>query len=146
MVYGKVNPALAELGVTRMSFWRRVRAIVKRKRFFRKDKNGIYPYEKWDFRLSLAYILYPRFKSFKENYIGIPPYLPDKNGEQIYFDDFENFEDAVAAWEGVLQTIENSFRLVIQERVRNDFLTEEEIKQIEEGLRLFAEYYLELWT
>ena len=115
----KHSKYLKEIGVNPMA------------RFGRKDPRykidkelGFAPFETWDLYCSLALEIYPRLCYFREIAGGYPPEA-----------------DSEEEWGEILDKMIRAFKLILIDDRRDD----EKFKEVEEGLRLFAKWYLALW-
>ena len=85
--------------------------------------------ELWNLESTIAKFIYPRIKEFAENHVGYPGHLTEEK------------------WQEILDKITKAFRLYIDHEYLYSFKEENEKieKQINEGLRLFAKYFWNLW-
>lgn len=88
-------------------------------------KNGFDASETWNLDETIARFALPRLKYFRKNLHGYPGSL--KN---------------IKEWKKILKKMIKSFEYVLEDCFD---LTEEQIKEKEEGLMLFAKYYNHLW-
>jgi hypothetical protein len=78
--------------------------------------------ELWNLDATISEFVIPRLKRFKEYQHGYPSYMTEEE------------------WDGILDQMILAF-----ENNLEDFPTREQDKQAEEGLALFAKYYVHLW-
>ena len=92
---------------------------------YKIDKElGFAPFETWDLSYSLALEIYPRLCYFREHTLGYPPGADSKE-----------------EWDEILDKMIRAFKLILI----NDRHDDEKFKEVEEGLGLFAKWYLALW-
>jgi hypothetical protein len=84
--------------------------------------------ELWSLDATIAKFIYPRIKQFRKTTVGYPG-------------GFESMEE----WDAILAKIERAFFLVSQEE-NYSILCGKIADEIEEGLNLFSEYFLNLWS
>lgn len=100
--------------------------------------NGFFFEECWNLDMTLAALILPRLIHFRDNHSGTPSCL-------LEYDEFDHIkeEDGFKKWNEILDKMIWAFYLYIS----MDFLywTEEQKQQIDEGLKLFAEYFQSLW-
>lgn len=99
------------------------------------DKNGFCEYEFFSLDYSMALYIYPRLCEFRNEYAecGTPSCFCTSDNDAI------NQEK----WFEVLDKMIMAFKYIIKEPKGGDYETQDKI--IEEGLKLFAEYYRCLW-
>lgn len=115
----KHSKYLKEIGVDPM------KGVVKEDPRYKIDKElGFAQFETWDLSYSLALEIYPRLCYFREHTLGYPPGV-----------------DSEEEWGKILDKMIHAFKLILTDnRYRG-----EDLEAIEEGLRLFAKWYLALW-
>ena len=89
----------------------------------------------WSLDYTTAKYILPRLKRFKELTNSVP--------SSIYQEDIR-IENQIEEWKKIIDKMILAFELVIKNG-DGDILTDEEYNQIDEGLKLFAKYYLNLW-
>lgn len=101
--------------------------------------NDFYFEECWNLDVTLAALILPRLIHFRDNHCGTPGCLFE------YDDNFNiiNEEEGYRKWEEILDKMVWAFYLYIF--VDPIDQTEEQKQQIDEGLKLFAEYFQSLW-
>lgn len=105
--------------------------------------NDFYYEECWNLDVSIAALILPRLIHFRDSYSGVPSMFIkyDKQGNVI------NEKEAYDKWIEVLNKMIDAFYLVAA--AVNFSCEVEELKaiseRIDEGLKLFAKYYLSLW-
>lgn len=115
----KHSKYLKEIGVDPME------GVVKEDPRYKIDKElGFAQFETWDLSYSLALEIYPRLCYFREHTLGYPPEADSKE-----------------EWDEILDKMVRAFKLILIDDRRDD----EKFKEVEEGLKLFAEWYLALW-
>jgi hypothetical protein len=81
----------------------------------------------WNMDVAFANYILPRLKYFRDNHMGYPPKLGSDE-----------------AWIATLDKMIRSFELVIEyEGIL--WAKRKELLEFDEGIKLFAEYYLNLW-
>jgi len=100
----------------------------KRERIFKKQRieTGFDDSETWSLTDTICKFIVPRLKRFKE----VASFIPSDINE--------------TEWNIILDKIILSFELTSRDRGARIF-TDEEFKQIDEGLDLFREYFMNLW-
>lgn len=88
-----------------------------------RKMNGFDDTETWSLFLSIANFIVPRLRRFIEVVPGCP--------EGLTFDQ----------WQEILNKILRTFEIIAEDR----FFTNEEVKQLDEGLELFKEWFFALW-
>lgn len=97
----------------------------RRKKFkAQRKKYGYDETELWNLDVSIAKFVLPRLKSFRETLTGHPGNLT-----------LEQYEE-------ILDKMIWSFTQIVKDVV----LSQEQETKVEEGLNLFAKYYLTLWS
>lgn len=91
-----------------------------------REKLGFDSRSLWDLRSTLASFIYPRLKAFEEYGCSYPGNMSDKE------------------WRTIIRKMARAFELMFVEYTDGGF-KEEEIKEIHEGLQLFATHYMDLW-
>lgn len=101
--------------------------------------NDFFFEECWNLDATLAALILPRLIHFRDNHSGAPGCLfeCDKKGNIL------NEEEGCQKWEKILDKMIWTFYLYIS--VDSLYWTEEQKQQINEGLKLFAEYFQSLW-
>ena len=115
----KLGPYLKEAGVTKKSMltWK---DSFRGKRF-RKDKNGIRDVELWHLYITIATFVYPRLRKFRLINASHP------------------MGETEVSWDIKLHKMERAFKLILED----DWLgSVEKERKIDEGLRLFTEWFL----
>lgn len=99
--------------------------------------NGFFFEECWNLEMTLAALILPRLIHFRDNHCGTPGcvFEYDERGNIL------NEEEGYQKWEEILDKMIWAFYLYIKEEDCN----EENNKQIDEGLELFAKYFRTLW-
>ena len=87
-------------------------------------EHGIYMEDLWHIPSALAEWIIPRLGLFKKNIISYPPNLTPEE------------------WEEIIDKILESHRIIAADDIGVELKRE---KELEEGLKLFSEYYLHLW-
>jgi hypothetical protein len=95
------------------------------KLFWQRRTRGFDDSETWSFDHSIAKLILPRLKRFKEVNIGIPSDLTEKE------------------WQSILDKMIAAFEFAASDR-RWD-AEAEEYNKCQEGIDLFARYYFSLW-
>lgn len=105
--------------------------------------NDFYYEECWNLDVSIAALILPRLIHFRDSYSGVPSMF-------IKYDEQSNIineKEAYDKWREVLNKMIDAFYLVAA--AVNFSCEVEELKaiseRIDEGLQLFAKYYLSLW-
>lgn len=115
----KYSKYLKEIGVDPME------GFGKKDSRYKMDKElGFAQFETWDLYYSLALEIYPRLCYFREHTFGYPPGA-----------------DSEEEWGEILDKMIRAFKLILIDDRRDD----EKFQEVEEGLRLFAKWYLALW-
>lgn len=114
----KHSKYLKEIGVDPMEGF-----IRKDPRYKMNKELGFAQFETWNLYYSLALEIYPRLCYFRERTIAYPLGLNEKE------------------WDEILDKMIRAFKLILIDDCHDD----EKVKEVEEGLRLFAKWYLELW-
>lgn len=92
---------------------------------YKIDKElGFAQFETWNLYYSLALEIYPRLCYFREHTLAYPVEA-----------------DSEEEWGEILDKMIRAFKLILIDDRRDD----EKFKEIEEGLSLFAKWYLALW-
>lgn len=101
--------------------------------------NDFFFEECWDLDATLSALILPRLIRFRDNHCGTPGCLfeYDEKGNIL------NEEEGCQKWEKILDKMIWAFYLYIS--VGSLYWTEEQKQQINEGLKLFAEYFQSLW-
>ena len=101
--------------------------------------NGFFFEECWNLDATLAALILPRLIHFRDNHSGAPGCLfeCDEKGNIL------NEEEGYQKWENILDKMIWAFYLYVS--VDSLYWTEEQKQQIDEGLKLFAEYFQSLW-
>ena len=115
----KHSKYLKEIGVDPME-----RVDEKDPRYKLDEELGFAQSETWDLYYSLALEIYPRLCYFREHTLGYPPEADSKE-----------------EWDEILDKMIRAFKIILIDDRRDD----EKFKEVEEGLNLFAEWYLALW-
>lgn len=105
-----------------------------------KDKWGFDFSETWDLDRTIAAFILPRLAYFRYNIAGVP-------NSYIKFDaemQPTNTKEATKLWEKDLDKMLLAFSLILDD----EFITrpEEKDNQINEGLKLFATHFEDLWN
>ena len=95
--------------------------------------------ECWNLDATLSALILPRLIRFRDNHCSTPGCLfeYDEKGNIL------NEEEGCQKWEKILDKMIWAFYLYIS--VDSLYRTEEQKQQINEGLKLFAEYFQSLW-
>lgn len=101
--------------------------------------NDFFFEECWNLDATLSALILPRLIRFRDNHCGTPGCLfeYDEKGNIL------NEEEGCQKWEKILDKIIWAFYLYIS--VGSLYWTEEQKQRINEGLKLFAEYFQSLW-
>jgi hypothetical protein len=101
--------------------------------------NDFFFEECWNLDATLSALILPRLIHFRDNHCGMPGCLfeYDEKGNIL------NEEEGCQKWEKILDKMIWAFYLYIS--VDSLYWTEEQKQQINEGLKLFAEYFQSLW-
>jgi hypothetical protein len=101
--------------------------------------NDFFFEECWNLDATLSALILPRLIHFRDNRCGTPGCLfeYDEKGNIL------NEEEGCQKWEKILDKMIWAFYLYIS--VDSLYWTEEQKQQINEGLKLFAEYFQSLW-
>lgn len=101
--------------------------------------NDFFFEECWNLDMTLSALILPRLIYFRDNHCGAPGCLfeCDEKGNIL------NEEEGCQKWEKILDKMIWAFYLYIS--VDSLYWTEEQKQQINEGLKLFAEYFQSLW-
>ena len=126
-----------------------------------KTKIKIHDYDTFSLDVTLASIIYPSLIKLKENLHGAPITHNEDVPEELYLEDItnampykeENSDLFFSRWDYILGEMIYAFEQ-IQDKFDLDFqayekgLDYEKARQdrIQNGLNLFAKYYLNLWT
>ncbi|SHE55903.1 hypothetical protein [Chryseobacterium takakiae] len=109
-------------------------------------------WEKWDLKISIANFIVPRLESYineveNNNIVSIPLWIRDIELPFVIAKDREYSDEEIfiinREWEKILKKILFSFKSILEPQ--NEMNFEEIQKKQEEGLQLFAKYYLNLW-
>ena len=102
----------------------------KREKEYKKQRieRGFDNSELWSLRDTIGNFILPRLKAFKENKVGFPAC-------------FETDEE----WRKILSKMVIAFELLVRDSGTFD-LTKGEMKQYDKGMKLFHEYFLNLWN
>lgn len=114
----KYSKYLKEIGVDPMKGFDR-----KDPRYKMNKELGFAQFETWNLYYSLALEIYPRLCYFREIAGAYPLGLNEKE------------------WDEILDKMIKAFKLILTDNRYRD----EDTEAIEEGLRLFAKWYLALW-
>lgn len=131
------------------------------KRQRRKIKIKIDPYDVWNIDTTLAYIIVPLLKKFRENPSGyafvkdedVPEYLHDPIITETGSPNYDHVDvngykktDVLGRrrWDYVLGEIEYAFQSLINEETRFEYTTDEWDRRAN-GYRLFGAYLPNLW-
>jgi len=100
----------------------------KREKKFKKQRiaRGFDDSETWSLRDTIANFILPRLKVFRESTCCYPGNL--QNSEE---------------WDAILLKIERTFVLVVDDRTY--LWTKKDIKDYNKGMKLFTEYFMDLW-
>lgn len=85
---------------------------------------GFAQFETWGLYHSLALEIYPRLCYFREHTLAYPAEV-----------------DSEEEWDEILDKMIRAFKLILIDDRRDD----KKFKEVKEGLRLFAKWYLVLW-
>lgn len=98
--------------------------------------NDFFFEECWNLDMTLSALILPRLIHFRDNHCGTPGcvFEYDEKGNIL------NEEEGRQKWEEILDKMIWAFYLYIKEDCN-----EENNKQIDEGLELFAKYFYDLW-
>lgn len=101
--------------------------------------NDFFFEECWNLDATLSALILPRLIRFRDNHCSTPGCLfeYDEKGNIL------NEEEGCQKWEKILDKMIWAFYLYIS--VDSLYWTEEQKQQINEGLKLFAEYFQSLW-
>ena len=101
--------------------------------------NDFFFEECWNLDATLSALILPRLIRFRDNHCGTPGCLfeYDEKGNIL------NEEEGCQKWEKILDKMIWAFYLYIS--VGSLYWTEEQKQRINEGLKLFAEYFQSLW-
>lgn len=101
--------------------------------------NDFFFEECWNLDATLSALILPRLIRFRDNHCSTPGCLfeYDEKGNIL------NEEEGCQKWEKILDKMIWAFYLYIS--VDSLYRTEEQKQQINEGLKLFAEYFQSLW-
>lgn len=101
--------------------------------------NDFFFEECWNLDATLSALILPRLIRFRDNHCGTPGCLfeYDEKGNIL------NEEEGCQKWEKILDKMIWAFYLYIS--VGSLYWTEGQKQQINEGLKLFAEYFQSLW-
>lgn len=109
----------------------------------KEDNEGFCDYEFFSLDYSMALYIYPRLCRFREKYAhyGVPGCLCyDEEGNHI------DTDEASKNWLAILDKMILAFKYIINEPDWKDIEECRAINaKIEEGLKLFGEYYCSLW-
>lgn len=109
----------------------------KAKKFY--NKWGFRYEETWSLDNSIACYVLPRLAFLRDNACGCPAcFCEFKNGEVI------NGDEGTKKWQEILNKMVVAFEIILT--VDSFKRTEEQNKQVEEGLQLFAENFEGLWN
>ena len=99
----------------------------KREETYSKQRieRGFDDSETWSLDTTIASFILPRLIRFKEIKAGHPASISSEE------------------WDSILGKMERGFEFTIKDS--NGFLTEDEVKQMNEGLDLFREWFFNLW-
>ena len=99
--------------------------------------NNFFFEECWNLDMTLSALILPRLIHFRDNHCGTPGcvFEYDEKGNIL------NEEEGRQKWEEILDKMIWAFYLYIKE----EDCKEENNKQIDEGLELFAKYFYDLW-
>jgi hypothetical protein len=118
---------LNQKGIKNVCFSLTKKDDTREKRFIKQRINrGFDDSETWSLRDTIANFILPRIKVFRKITCGTPSILENEK-----------------AWDDILAKIERAFELVAKDNTYS--WTKEEIKAYEEGMQLFAEYFMDLW-
>lgn len=116
-----------------MTWYRIKRSILF---FLQRRVRGFDDSETWTLDYSLAKLISPRLKRFKELKRGVPLF------DNIDVD--KDYDLAEAQWEEIIDKMIAAFDLIIVDD-GSLFFDEEQQKKVEEGLDLFRKYIFNLW-
>jgi len=129
----KIGEFLADTWVGSLTHW----VYKKRKRII---KVRIDEYDLWSLDYTLAEIIYPALKRFKDSKQG----TPWVDAEDVPPEIFETKEYSEINWKWVLDEMIWAFEYTLDDDFRKE--TEENEKRASNGRRLFAKYYYCLWN
>lgn len=101
--------------------------------------NDFFFEECWNLDATLSALILPRLIHFRDNHCGAPGCLFEYDEEGNIL----NEEEGCQKWERILDKMIWAFYLYIS--ADSLYRTEEQKQQINEGLKLFAQYFQSLW-
>lgn len=102
--------------------------IRKLKHWLQKIFRGVGDDELWSLDFTLAKLIYPRLKAFRETTVSYPTNLEDFN-----------------EWQDILDKMLYSFEFLASDDKWDNF-EKEASKEIQEGVELFGKYFMHLWS
>lgn len=131
--------------------WKATKFLYKILNFpLKKDKIEIHDYDLWNLDVSLATIIVPCLKRFKEKNINISPFNEDLP-QHLHHDRLgttdEDFEKGKKASEYILNEMIWAFETISDGNYgfsEHDYMNN--MKRLDKGLKLFAKYYRHLWS
>lgn len=119
-------------GLRGLSPWRIRRAV---RFWWQRRTRGWDDSDMWDLYVTIARFVAPRLRRFRElHQVGFPASLIKD------WEDMSANHNAVAEWHAILAKMQTAFDLLAE----NETKIEDQSK-IDEGLKLFAEYFGGLW-
>jgi len=95
------------------------------------------PWDLYSVDTTLAKVIAPILKSFRDNTHGCPgSFLDDEKKQYLGKDDFET-------WKNILNKMIDGFERINDDKYWN--LNKENWLAVQESLRLFAKFYMTLW-
>lgn len=104
-----------------------------------RKKYGFDATELWSLDHTIANFVYPRLKAFRKAHGGVPREFCELNASGKWI----NRKKSIKKWHDTLDKMVLAFELAAQDKVT---YTKEEEDQMQEGLKLFAENFFNLWT
>lgn len=116
------------LGIPNICFSLTDKADKREKKFIKQRiKNGFDDSETWSLYSTIAQFIYPRLKRYKEVNNGTPMGLTENE------------------WNDILDKMIFSFESIVNDTIDFTIDEKENYNKFEEGINLFAKYFLQLW-
>jgi hypothetical protein len=122
----------------------------------RNVKIKYHNYDTWNLDHTLAHIILPGLKQLKEIKHGVPSINIEDVPEELRFETTTRFESwpdfgelpieyKVIQWDWIMDEMIWTFDTISNDDVSMWEYDNEQVKRVENGLRLFGKYYLALW-
>lgn len=100
---------------------------------------GFHPCEIWNFETSIAVWILPRLKYFRKVNNSVPNEIVQKYGKG-------DVDKAGLKWDEFIDSMINAFEIIADDNIDLDYPEfKKQKKEVDKGLKLFAEYFENLW-